>query len=218
MYNMHSSSQKIVIVGNGEDWKKEKIIHFCQKADFIVAADNGLTLLHHFQITPDLIIGDLDSVPASILDCYPEIPIEKHPSKKDFTDSELSIQKAISMHPKEIVLLAMTGNYFDHSYASVINLFRNYQQGIEMKIITSNAMIFPVMGNIILPHLKGRRFSLFPLSPVRQLSMEGCQYQFKKENLEMTDYSISNVIINEKLDIHFKEGKLFCVLFDPGFQ
>jgi thiamine pyrophosphokinase len=122
------------------------------------------------------------------------------------------------MNPKEIVLLAMTGKYFDHSYASVINLFRNYQQGIEMKIITSNSMIFPVMGNIILQHLEGRRFSLFPLSPVRQLSMEGCQYQFKKEDLEITDYSISNVIVNEKLEIHFKEGKLFCVLFDPGFQ
>ena len=215
---MDSSPQRIVIVGNGEDWKKEKIIRFCQKADYIIAADNGLALLYNFQIRPDLIIGDLDSVPASILDSYPEIPIEKHPSQKDLTDSELSIQKAISMHPREIVLLAMTGHYFDHSYASVINLFRNYQPGIEMKIITSNAIIFPIMGKMILRHLKGRRFSLFPLGSVRQLSLEGCQYQFKKENLEMTDYSISNVIVKEKLEINFKEGKLFCVLFDPGFQ
>jgi len=195
--------QKIVIVGNGEDWKREKIISFCQKSDYIIAADNGLSLLHRFDITPDLIIGDLDSVPPSLLKHYHQIPVEKHPIKKDFTDSELCIKKAIAMNPKEILLLAMTGNYFDHSYASIINLFRNY---------------FPVTGKMALLKMKGRRFSLFPLSIIKRFTMVGAQYQFSKKNLTTTDYSISNVIIDDKLEINFKEGMLFCVLFDEGFQ
>jgi len=215
---MTKSLRRIVIVGNGEDWQKEKIVHFCQKADYIIAADNGLSLLHRFHITPDLIIGDLDSVSPSLLQVYDQIPMEKYPSKKDFTDSELSIRKAISMNPKEIVLLAMIGNYFDHSYAAVINLFRNDQQGIEMKIITSNSVIFPITGEISLLQMKGRRFSLFPLEPVKQFTMVGSQYQFSKKNLTITDYSISNVIVNDNLEINFKKGMLFCVLFDPGFQ
>jgi len=144
--------QKIAIVGNGENWQKEKIIHFCQKSDYIIAADNGLSLLHRFDITPNLIIGDLDSVSPSLLQYYHQIPIDKHPAKKDLTDSELCIQKAITMNPKEILLLAMTGNYFDHSYASIINLFRNYQPDIKMEIITSNSVIFPVTGRW--PYLK----------------------------------------------------------------
>jgi thiamine pyrophosphokinase len=215
---MNNFPQRIVIIGNGEDWQKEKIIRFCQKADYIIAADNGLALLHHLHIKPDLIIGDLDSVSSSTLKHYPETPIKKYPRKKDFTDSELSIQKAISMDPKEITLLAMTGNYFDHSYATLINLFRNYHKGIEIKIVTSNSVIFPVIGKMSLLHLKGRRFSLFPLSPVKQFRIEGSQYHFPKKNLKVTDYSISNVIINEKLEINFEKGILFCVLFDPGFQ
>jgi len=48
--------------------------------------------------------------------------------------------------------------------------------------------------------------------------MTGAQYNFSKENLAITDYSISNVIIKDKLEINFQEGKLFCVLFDEGFQ
>ena len=59
---MNKSLQRIVIIGNGEDWQKDKIIQFCQKADYVIAADNGLSLLHRFDITPDLIVGDLDSV------------------------------------------------------------------------------------------------------------------------------------------------------------
>ena len=215
---MNSSYQRIMIVGNGEDWKKEKIIYFCQKADYIIAADNGLSLLHRFHITPDLIVGDLDSVTPSLLQYYHQIPVEKFPTKKDFTDSELSIQKAISMNPEEIILLAMTGRYFDHSHASMLNLFRNYKQDIKIKIVTSNSVIFPITGKISLLHLKGRRFSLFPVSPIKQFSMSGSQYQFPKKNLTIIDYSISNIIINEKLEIDFENGMLFCVLFDPGFQ
>ena len=217
-YNMDKSLKRIVIAGNGENWKKEKIIYFCQEADYIIAADNGLSILNRFNITPDLIIGDLDSVSPTLLQHYPEVPIEKHPGKKDLTDSELSIQKAISMNPKEIILLAMTGNYFDHSYAAIINLFRNYQQGTEMKMVTSNSVIFPIFKKTTLLNLKGRRFSLFPMSRVQQFSITGAEYQFSKDNLTMTDYSISNIITEDKVEINFKKGRLFCVLFDAGFD
>jgi len=210
--------QKLIIVGNGEDWRKEKIISFCQKADFIIAADNGLAILHILDIKPNLIIGDFDSVSPELLEDYSQIPIEKYPAKKDFSDSELCIQKAISMNPKEVILLAMTGNYFDHSYAGIINFFRNYHRAISMKMVTSNSTIFPINETISLSGLKGRRFSLFPLTTVKQFTMTGSQYNFSKENLSFTDYSISNSIIDNELKINFKTGKLFCVLFDQGFK
>lgn len=210
--------QRIIIVGNGEDWQKEKVISFCQTADFIIAADNGLSLLHQFNITPDLIIGDMDSVSSVLLQHYPDIPVEKFPAKKDFSDAELAIKKAITLNPGEIILLAVTGNYFDHSYAAIINLFRNYQPGIEIKIITSNSLIFPIKKKTTLLHLKGRRFSLFPISDIKNFSMQGAQYQFSKKNLKVTDYSLSNVIVQEKLEINLEKGMLFCVLFDKGWQ
>jgi thiamine pyrophosphokinase len=210
--------QRIIIVGNGEDWQKEKVISFCQTADFIIAADNGLSLLHQFNITPDLIIGDMDSVSSVLLQHYPDIPVEKFPAKKDFSDTELAIKKAITLNPGEIILLAVTGNYFDHSYATIINLFRNYQSGIEIKIITSNSLIFPIKKKTTLLHLKGRRFSLFPINDIKNFSMQGAQYQFTKKNLRVVDYSLSNVIIEEKLEINLEKGMLFCVLFDKGWQ
>ena len=210
--------QRIIIVGNGEDWQKEKVISFCQRADLIIAADNGLSLLHQFNITPDLIIGDMDSVPSTLLQHYPHTPVETFPSKKDFSDTELGIKKALALNPKEIILLAVTGNYFDHSYATIINLFRNYQPEIETKIITSNSLIFPVMKKTTLLHLKGRRFSLFPISDIKNFTMQGAQYQFPKKNLTVTDYSLSNVIVEERLEIDLEKGMLFCVLFDEGWQ
>jgi len=68
--------QNIVIIGNGENWKKEKIVSFCRESDYIIAADNGLSVLHRFHLMPNLIIGDLDSVPSSLLVQYKQIPID----------------------------------------------------------------------------------------------------------------------------------------------
>jgi len=209
--------RSIVIVGGGEDWQKEKVISFCQAADFIIAADSGLAILHELSITADLIIGDLDSVSPNILQHYATVPIEKFPDKKDFSDSELAIKKALSMNPKEIILLAVTGNYFDHSYASIINLFRN-RHSCTIKIITSNATIFPITEKTTLLHLKGRRFSLFPLCNIVNFSMLGAKYNSPKKNLKVADYSLSNVIVGERLEINLEKGMLFCVLFDQGWQ
>lgn len=215
---MNISPQRIVIIGNGEDWQKEKVCSFCQSANFIIAADNGLSLLQKFNIDPDLIIGDLDSASPALLKDYSHVPIEKFPVRKDFSDSELCIKKAITMNPEEIILLAVTGNYFDHSYASIVNLFRNYKSQIKIKIVTANSTIFPIIEKTVLFQLKGRRFSLFPLTTIKNFTMSGAQYQFTKKNLKPTDYSLSNVIIEEKLEINLDQGKLFCVLFDQGWQ
>lgn len=210
--------ENIVIIGNGEDWKKEKIINICSKADYIIAADNGLSILHDLNIVPDRIIGDLDSIPQHMLQYYADIPLEKHPEIKDFTDSEICIQKAIELNPKRITLLAMTGYYLDHSYAAIVNLFRHSIQKIEMNIVTSNAIIFSIPKNITLFRLAGRRFSLFPFSPVKNIHLTGAKYDLPKKNLTMTDYSISNVVVSERLEISFEKGLLFCVLFDEGFK
>lgn len=215
---MTKSLVKIVIVGNGEDWQREKAVFYCRSADYLIAADNGLALLNELNITPDLIIGDLDSVPASLLEQYIATPIEKFPAKKDYSDLELGIKKAISMKPKEVILLAVTGTYFDHSYAAIINLSRNDKPDIELKIVTSNSLIFSIKKKTILPNLKGRRFSLFPFGSIKNFSMKGAQYQFCQNNLKFTDYSLSNVIIADELEINLDEGMLFCVLFDENFS
>ena len=103
----------ISIIGNGEDWNSTKIKDYCKNSDFIIAADKGLSILDQLNITPDLIIGDMDSVPEKVLGKYKNIALEKYPKEKDLTDSEISLKKAISLKPKKISLLAMTGSYFD---------------------------------------------------------------------------------------------------------
>ncbi|MCK5768321.1 MAG: thiamine diphosphokinase [Candidatus Atribacteria bacterium] len=208
----------ISIIGNGEDWNPTKIKDYCKNSDFIIAADNGLSILDELNITPDLIIGDLDSVLENVLAKYKNIPLEKYPKEKDLTDSEISLQKAISLKPKKISLLAMTGSYFDHSLANIINLHRNYQPDIETEVITHNAIIFPVTSKREFSGLKGRRFSLFPIGKVSGISITGAKYHLKNPDFEATDYSISNVIEKNHFSIEIQNGFLLFILYDKGYN
>lgn len=48
--------------------------------------------------------------------------------------------------------------------------------------------------------------------------MRGVQYQFPKENIKITDYSLGNVVVGEEMEINLEKGMLFCILFDDGWK
>jgi len=74
-----------------------------KKPDAVIAADSGLETLRawqkHFKgiydFSPSLILGDFDSISdKSVLDDYKGAIIERSPSYKDDTDTELALKKA----------------------------------------------------------------------------------------------------------------------------
>ena len=216
--NQNVKYNHISIIGNGEDWNSAKIKDYCKNSDFIIAADNGLSILDQLNITPDLIIGDMDSVPEKVLGKYKNIPLEKYAREKDLTDSEISLQKAISLKPEKISLLAMTGSYFDHSLANIINLYRNYEPNIEIEVITHNAVIFPITFKREFSGLVDRRFSLFPIGKVSGISITGAKYPLKNPDFKPGDYSISNVIKENNFSIKIERGFLLFILYNKGYK
>lgn len=211
--------KSISIICNGDDFSLEKLKKYCSESDYIIAVDGGLKILDSVAIKPDLIIGDMDSIDESVLKKYTDVKIKKYPLEKDYTDSELALKKAIGLNPENIYIISGTGSYFDHSYANIVNLLRNKNKGINIKIITGNAEIFTVKKKLKLVNLINRRFSFFPICKVTGIDMEGCKYFFKKKkNLKFTDYSISNVITENKFKLKMKKGKIIFILFDEGYK
>ena len=86
--NQNVKYNHISIIGNGEDWNPTKIKDYCKNSDFIIAADNGLSILDQLNVTPDLIIGDLDSVTKTVLAKYKNIALEKYPKEKELSKTE----------------------------------------------------------------------------------------------------------------------------------
>jgi thiamine pyrophosphokinase len=91
---------------------------------FVVAADAGAATALAFGITPDLVLGDFDSLDPSILSQL-NVPIETHPRDKDATDGQLAIDRALQHKPTELYLVGFLGGpRLDHALANILLLTR----------------------------------------------------------------------------------------------
>lgn len=101
-----------------------------QKPDAVIAADSGLETLRAWQkyfkglydFSPSIVLGDFDSISdKKILEEYEGAAIERSPSYKDDTDTELALKKAREQKAF-VTLIGGAGGRTDH-FLSIYNLF-----------------------------------------------------------------------------------------------
>lgn len=112
---------RAVVVANG-DVDASDVAH-ARAADLLIAADGGSAHLTAWGLTPQLVVGDLDSL-------APDAParpaagrVERHDRDKDQTDTELAIERAVASGADHVVVLgALGGPRIDHAIANVLLL------------------------------------------------------------------------------------------------
>ncbi len=104
----------------GECPAEEEIRPWIRETDFIAAADSGLATVDRLGLQPDLIVGDMDSLPDKRLpDKFPAAEIVRLNPAKDFSDTESALRL---LHPRgfsEIILIGGGGGRLDHVFALV---------------------------------------------------------------------------------------------------
>jgi thiamine pyrophosphokinase len=77
----------------------------------VIAADAGAATALDFGLTPDMVIGDFDSLdPATLRRLEAQhVPIHTYPRDKDATDGQLAIERALDLAPDALYLLGYLG-------------------------------------------------------------------------------------------------------------
>jgi thiamine pyrophosphokinase len=89
-----------------------------QAANLVAAADSGLLAAEKAGISPDWIIGDMDSLAdPGRLDAYPPERVIRYPHEKDFTDTELALKLLWEQGCDEVWLAGGGGGRTDHLLA-----------------------------------------------------------------------------------------------------
>src|SRR5690554_1082000 len=98
---------RAAIISNGELGDENKLKNTLPTFDLVICCDGGIRHLEALGLTPDLIIGDFDSVNSALLDTYIKrgVEVRTFPVEKDETDTELAAQAAIEIGVDEVVLL-----------------------------------------------------------------------------------------------------------------
>lgn len=204
--------KKCIIIGNGKPPQK-KVINFLIKKGYntIIAADGGANKLLKYNLTPDIIIGDLDSVDKLTLDKFKDLSKIIKIQRQNDTDIEKSLKYAIKSGFNEAILLGVTGDRLDHTICN-IGIVLKFSEKIEIKLISENSILMPFNKKIEFPTTTNETISLYGFNNINKIKTEGLFYPLKNENLSFGgNESTSNKAISDKVKIEIKNGIVFVI-------
>lgn len=191
--------------------------------DRLFAVDRGLEYVQDMELVPDYVVGDFDTVDYNVLLAFEEAEgkgkVERHPAKKDETDTELAVWQAIEEKTERITLLGATGSRLDHVFANIGLLCQTVERGIDMRIVDETNRIQILDGlhrataEIAKKEQLGTYISLIPLTDrVEGVTLEGVAYPVRDFTIVRgSSRTVSNEIVSEKMWITIKKGQVLLI-------
>ena len=165
---LYSTSDKLLIVG-GANFSEDLFEAVYNNGTPIIAADGGANFLADRNISPDLIIGDLDSISHKTIQ---NIETEKVIAISDQNTTDL--EKVLSNTESSLTIgIGFLGSRIDHELASLSALVKFSHKKIIL--IGEEDIILLIPPSFSLPSFDGMRVSLFPLGSVKVQS-EGLKW------------------------------------------
>lgn len=196
----------ILIVANGTI----KNVHFykkiIKKANVIIAADGGADNCIKLGVSPNYIIGDLDSISNKSKEKFKKLVI--HDNDQNTTDMEKAISLAKKLGYKNLAIIGAIGSRMDHSLSNIITLFKTK---IPSKIIDESNEVFAVEKEIEIKGKKGDIVSIIPVSRVEGLTYDGLKWNVKNKNVDAGWTGTSNIMTGVKATIKLKSGKIIVI-------
>lgn len=187
----------------------------------LICADGGARHLDALGLTPDVIIGDMDSLSSEILTRCEQrgSRILRYPQAKDETDTQLALDYALKSLPDEILIFGGLGGRLDHTLANISLLVRAAEVGTPTKLADEWCEVFVIVRHAEIEGIPGQTVSFFPLSSaVSGITLAGFEYPLSGGTMEIgAPYGISNRLIAERGAISIASGYLLAIrYYKPG--
>lgn len=205
---------KAAIICNGFIGNYESCKEHLKKVDAVICADGGTRHAYKLGITPDIIIGDLDSSGSEYIEHFKSkaVPIIKYSSHKDKTDTHICLEYAMEKYD-EIILLGASGSRLDHTLGNISILRLAADQGKTAWMMDENNALTIIKDRIRLEGSKGDILSLLPLSSrVEGITIKGVSYPLENAVMEIGNpYGVSNQFENEVVELSIQSGYLIVI-------
>ena len=167
--------------------------------DYVIAADAGLEVLRPLHISPNAVVGDLDTVDKKVLEEYqnqPDIEFEIHKPEKDETDTELALLTAARQGCEAVDILGALGGRMDHAIGN-----------IQLMYLLGGHKVFHR------EEVYGKYISFLPMTEtVEGLTLRGFKYPLQRRTIGLgTSLCISNELKREEGILELERGVLLCV-------
>jgi len=205
--------KRIIIFANGELPNKEKARALLREDDFIIAADGGTRHAIELGRTPNIIIGDLDSLPVNLEPSTLNIELMQFPADKNETDLELAIQHALTLNPQEIIIIGALGGRLDQTLGNIALISNLQPATCNLKLNDGLEEVFFCHDHAEVNGAAGDIVSLIPWQgEVTGILTQGLKWVLQNETLyPHKTRGISNEMTGDTATIKIKSGLLLVV-------
>jgi len=206
---------KAVIVAGGTPPSYELLKGELKENTLIICADSGGDCLYKYGILPDYLLGDFDSISEEALNYLKGkgVSIDSFRRDKDYTDTQLALNKAIDLGCEEIVLLGCSGNRIDHMLGNLGLLKEALSKGVKAYLKDDISHVQLTKEPIEIKGAPGEVFSLQAYCGcVEEVTIIGAKFPLNKYDLYLGDpLTISNEFLKDKVRVEFKSGYLLVI-------
>jgi len=182
-----------------------------------IAVDGGLRFFLKTHIIPDLLIGDLDSLPWRPKDLSRRTKVLTFPARKDKTDLQLALEYCLSEKAKSIEIIDPTFGQPDHFLGNVmlvnlIDKLTNTGSSPRVRFITARyEIIFVSDKSERFVDCRGDIVSVIPLSESILLTCSGTEYDVLRAEIRRGHTrGLRNRIVSQKAIFSIR-GKAFVI-------
>ena len=210
------SARKACIFCNGPLSNPAKVKQIVKDYDLLIAADGGVRYCVDFGLTPQVIIGDMDSVGSDSLKNNQGIEYIRHPINKDRSDTELAVEYALEHGCEQIILIAATGGHLDHTLANVA-LIASHPGQVALFDGTSTLIAVDKSEKCILHGQVGTLVSLLPYGPGPfTVRTNGLRYALRDECMNFVTHGLSNELCQMETCVCVSSGILLVYIENEG--
>jgi thiamine pyrophosphokinase len=162
-------------------------------------------------LTPDYIIGDLDSISKESIKKFKNTSKFLQYKRQNDTDVEKCLKFAIKNKYDEALLIGVTGNRLDHTICN-LGIVLKFFNKIELSLLAENSFLKPYTGDVQLKSQKGEVISLYGFDKKTKITSKGLKYQLKNISLPFGEKeSTSNVSTSNSIQLKIRNGIIFII-------
>jgi thiamine pyrophosphokinase len=201
-----------VIVANAPWRWSEGFVRLVRQAEVVLAADGGANHLARIGVTPDAVVGDLDSLRPEVRAWLGEGRLVARPDQ-EWTDLHKTLAYAFDERgAKKVTVLAATGGGLDHALENLGLLARWASRG-PLEAWDESFRIVPVLSRACLESAPGQRVSLLPLGRCSAVRTAGLRWGLAGEPLDLLGHTgVCNLAEADEIEVECTGGALLVFL------
>lgn len=208
----------VLIFANGSIEEGEWLQDCLQQASVVIAADGGYRHLRALGVRPNILVGDLDSVPPDALTELESngTQILRFAEDKDETDLELALLHAAATIDARICVVGALGGRLDQTLANILLLAHPGLVNRDVRLVSCYQQAWLIRDESRIVGRAGDRLSLIPIGGDARIgATQNLAWELANEELIFGQTrGVSNVMTADWASVSVSEGCVLCVHTD----